>query len=173
MQKKLWICLILSKNLYLKYRFFALFRRVSWLLAHLARNPCSRNRSCERNRELTESQFVSSRFPSLFALVFSVDKLFDVFMLFFMELLNLFIEAWIFRGNEFVFTSLWISMVKQNRLKEVQVLCKESRHGKQHDKNCNTRQRIDLRHNERTNAQKGSPTVHQKNCLALVITVSH
>ena len=27
MQKKLWICLILSKNLYLKYRFFALFRR--------------------------------------------------------------------------------------------------------------------------------------------------
>ena len=34
MQKKLWICLILSKNLYLKYRFFALFRRVSWLLAN-------------------------------------------------------------------------------------------------------------------------------------------
>ena len=27
MQKKLWICLILSKNLYSKYRFFALFRR--------------------------------------------------------------------------------------------------------------------------------------------------
>ena len=29
MQKKLWICLISSKNLYLKYRFFLLFRRVS------------------------------------------------------------------------------------------------------------------------------------------------
>ena len=61
-------------------------------------------------------------FSSLFALMVSVDKLFDVFMLFLMELLNLFIEAWIFRGNELVLASLWISMVKQNRLKEMQVL---------------------------------------------------
>ena len=28
MQKNLWICLILLKNRWLKYRFFALFRRV-------------------------------------------------------------------------------------------------------------------------------------------------
>jgi len=28
MQKNLWICLILQKNRWLKYRFFALFRRV-------------------------------------------------------------------------------------------------------------------------------------------------
>ena len=57
MQKNLWICLILQKNRWLKYRFFALFRRVqqkagaygekpvrsqprSYL--HLARNPCAR-----------------------------------------------------------------------------------------------------------------------------------
>ena len=71
-----------------------------------------------------------SCFPRLFALVVSVNEFFDVLVFFFVELLNFFIEAWIFRGNEFVLTSLWISMVKQNRLKEVQVLCKESRHGK-------------------------------------------
>ena len=46
MQKNLWICLIFQKNRWLKYRFFALFRRTqqkagapSKRLAHLARNP--------------------------------------------------------------------------------------------------------------------------------------
>ena len=119
MQKKLWICLILLKNLYLKYRFFALFRRVSWFMAHLARNPCSRNRSCERNRKLTEGWFASSSFPSLFALVISVDKLFEMLVLFFVELLNLFAEVWIFRRNELVLASLWICVVKQDRFKEM------------------------------------------------------
>ena len=48
MQKNLWICLIFQKNRWLKYRFFALFRRTqqkagapSKRLAHLARNPCA------------------------------------------------------------------------------------------------------------------------------------
>ena len=50
MQKNLWICLILLKNRWLKYRFFALFRRVqqkagacSNRQARLARNPCARS----------------------------------------------------------------------------------------------------------------------------------
>ena len=59
MQKNLWICLILLKNRWLKYRFFALFRRVqqkadapgekpvrsqrarSKRPTRLARNPCA------------------------------------------------------------------------------------------------------------------------------------
>ena len=49
MQKNLWICLILQKNRWLKYRFFTLFRRMqqkagarSKMSACLARNPCAR-----------------------------------------------------------------------------------------------------------------------------------
>ena len=54
MQKNLWICLILLKNRWLKYRFFALFRRVQQKVGacgekpvrshpRLARNPCARS----------------------------------------------------------------------------------------------------------------------------------
>ena len=96
------------------------FQARSTRRAHLARNPCSRNRSCERNRELTESWLASSSFPSLFAfLVISVDKLFEMLVLFFVELLNLFAEVWIFRRNELILASLWICVVKQDRFKEM------------------------------------------------------
>ena len=58
MQKNLWICLILLKNRWLKYRFFALFRRVQQKAdapgekpvrsqprsyPRPARNPCARS----------------------------------------------------------------------------------------------------------------------------------
>ena len=54
MQKNLWICLILQKNRWLKYRFFALFRRMQQKAgapgeksvrshSRLARNPCARS----------------------------------------------------------------------------------------------------------------------------------
>ena len=54
MQKNLWICLIFQKNRWLKYRFFALFRRTQQKVgacgekparaySRLARNPCARS----------------------------------------------------------------------------------------------------------------------------------
>ena len=51
--------------------------------AQRPRNPCSRSRSRRRNRRRTKNRCVSSCSPSLFALVISVDKLFEMLVLFF------------------------------------------------------------------------------------------
>ena len=57
MQKNLWICLIFQKNRWLKYRFFALFRRVhqkagarSKRPVCVVRNPCARTRAWRETR---------------------------------------------------------------------------------------------------------------------------
>jgi len=63
MQKNLWICLILLKNRWLKYRFFALFRRVQQKVGAPGEKPV-RSQRMERHAKrrgggvpLTESDF--------------------------------------------------------------------------------------------------------------------
>jgi len=63
MQKNLWICLILQKNRWRKYRFFALFRRVQQKVGAPGEKPVRSGRM-ERHAEqpcrgapLTESDF--------------------------------------------------------------------------------------------------------------------
>ena len=82
MQKNLWICLILQKNRWLKYRFFTLFRRMqqkagarSKMSAHLARNPCARSRAWSVVWSMAAGEHRSPKVISV-----SVDLLHKIFI---------------------------------------------------------------------------------------------
>ena len=59
-------------------------------------------------------------------------KLFNTLMLALMELFNLSFEVGVSWGNKFVFAGSGVGVMKQHRLKEVEMLREYGRHCKQH-----------------------------------------
>ena len=78
MQKNLWICLILLKNRWLKYRFFALFRRVQQKVGACGEKPVRSERARGSWSAMRSDAAGESRSPK--AISASVDLLHKIFI---------------------------------------------------------------------------------------------